>query len=465
MNTLEQQILNCFPSGKYALTGLLRLVEIKESDQVQAAGVERKAQPRLLINPAFVERHAETPEKLFMLVMHELHHVLLGHTQLPNNLTPLDCFVFDCVVNAMISRMFPKPEYLRFLTDLYPDRKFPECMLRPPLTFDAKCDLLIPAAIQDLPPDAGKRFEEVYRALYSEAMVSYDEIRHLFSGLDESAMASIPLLSGHPEFGEQDASSASPQGQPHGIEEDNGDDGEPHSAALRDILRETASKWPFENLGRSLNDLLREATVTPRPVPGNRAILRNLLARLGDRANGRNVRSTAEIEAPLPTALPRLERRTAVLRALGGQPMFYSGQVKRLRKTRTGSKVHVYVDVSGSMDSVLRAIYGAVGDCRAWVHTKVHTFSTVVQDLTLNEFQSGHVETTGGTSIDCVAEHMATHKISRACIVTDGMVGEPEGACLETLMRAKIGVALAGQHIDRGSLAEVADRVVELNTP
>jgi hypothetical protein len=42
--------------------------------------------PRLLINPQFVEAHAATPERLLMLVMHELHHVLLGHTRLPTAL-------------------------------------------------------------------------------------------------------------------------------------------------------------------------------------------------------------------------------------------------------------------------------------------------------------------------------------------------------------------------------------------
>ena len=82
MNALEERILECFPSGSYALSALLRLMDIVESDKVPTAAVECRIQPRLLINPEFVSAHADTPEQLLMLVMHELHHVLLGHTTL-----------------------------------------------------------------------------------------------------------------------------------------------------------------------------------------------------------------------------------------------------------------------------------------------------------------------------------------------------------------------------------------------
>ncbi|NCW26304.1 MAG: hypothetical protein EBV84_13195, partial [Betaproteobacteria bacterium] len=77
---LAASILDAFPSGSYAMTGLLRLLDIVASTSVPTAAVECRVQPRLLINPEFVSVHADTPEKLLMLVMHEIHHVLLGHT-------------------------------------------------------------------------------------------------------------------------------------------------------------------------------------------------------------------------------------------------------------------------------------------------------------------------------------------------------------------------------------------------
>jgi hypothetical protein len=75
---LAERILDAFPSGSYALSALLRLLDIVETTSVPTAAVECRAQPRLLINPEFVEKHAPTSEKLLSLVMHELHHVLLG---------------------------------------------------------------------------------------------------------------------------------------------------------------------------------------------------------------------------------------------------------------------------------------------------------------------------------------------------------------------------------------------------
>jgi hypothetical protein len=77
---LAERILEAFPSGYYALSALLRLLDIVESESVPTAAVECVIQPRLLIHPGFVAKHAETPEKLLLLVMHELHHVLLWHT-------------------------------------------------------------------------------------------------------------------------------------------------------------------------------------------------------------------------------------------------------------------------------------------------------------------------------------------------------------------------------------------------
>ena len=86
--SLTEAILDAFPSGSYAMTGLLRLLDIVATSAVPTAAVECRAQPRMLVNPHFVARHANTPEKLLMLVMHELHHVLLGHTTLFPRLTP-----------------------------------------------------------------------------------------------------------------------------------------------------------------------------------------------------------------------------------------------------------------------------------------------------------------------------------------------------------------------------------------
>ena len=77
---LRQRILGSFPAGRYALEGLFRLVDMVLDDEVETAAVECVAAPRLLLSPAFLEERCRTDEHLLMLVLHELHHVILGHT-------------------------------------------------------------------------------------------------------------------------------------------------------------------------------------------------------------------------------------------------------------------------------------------------------------------------------------------------------------------------------------------------
>ena len=458
MNRLEQQILDCFPSGTYSLTGLLRLVDIVESDRVPSAAVECLVQPRMLVNPEFVRQHAETPEKLLMLVMHELHHVLLGHTRLFQTVTPLDNFVFDCVINAMISQMFPGAEHVRFLTDFYSDEKFPECLLRPTTDHDWQHRRLVPPAIGKLPDGKREHIGMLYWGLYSKAGVSYDEIRDaLASVLDDEIVSGIPLIGGH---GSEADGVESGEGAKKRVET------EPAGAlspVLSELLADIAAEWPNPSTGRSWVELLQQATIRPRSVPGNRATLRRLLARLAHCGSAGRIRAAVNASWPPLVPIPSKSRSAAVLRALGVQPVFYPGQAEHRRRIPASDRVHVYVDVSGSMGDVIRTVYGAVDDCRAWVHPVVHAFSNAVHDFSLKQVRSGEVRTTGGTDIECVAEHMAVHRISRACIITDGYVGRPQGVHLETLSRARFGVALVGENAAQDDLADIADRIVTLS--
>ena len=448
MNDLEERVLDCFPSGSYALAALLRLVDIVESDKVPTAAVECRIQPRLLINPEFVKKHANTPERLLVLVMHELHHVLLGHTTLFKTVTDTDNFVFDCVINALVSRMFPDPEHISFLTEFYSDKKYPECLLRPPPNWDGRAVKDLPSAIRRLPNGRQLAVAEVYRGLYSETGVTYEEIYEILPRLIlDEAVSGIPLLGGHDE-----------DGAIHG-------DIEGRSPVLFDVVRGIVEEWPQPPdpiSGRSLADILRQDTLSTRTVPGNRAVLRSLLRKVGGRgANGR-MRRVGDLQITVPTPVPVVDRRTTVLRALGSKPLFYNGSTEVRRRTPSGDRVHVYVDVSGSMDGIKDAIYGAVNDCREWVHPPVHLFSTSISEGTRDESRKGIVKTTGGTDVCCIAEDMKNNKVRRACIITDGWVGEPRGGHFTTLAKSRLGVAYAGDSVNTDNLSDVANHTATL---
>ncbi len=454
---MAERILDCFPSGTYALGALLRLLDVVETEEVPTAAVECRLQPRLLVNPKFVDAWAPTPEKLLMLVMHELHHVLLGHTRLFPRVTRVDNLVFDAVINSLLCRMFPAPEHVRFFTDFYSDERFPECLLRPAAGWPfpeapgrrAGRTTLLPPALHapEMKPAA-----QVYLALYSARGATY---RDLYDALrrqvTEALAALVPLLGDHgPASG----------GRQPPVEGEQGADAS-RSPVLFEAVRQIVERWPQPPdpiAGRSLADLLKAETVAPRHHPSNRALLRALLRKVGGLEPGGSVfRTRSDDPTAILTPIPTCERRALVLRALGAAPLLYGSTLPQPRRRPAGERVHVYLDVSGSIGNLVGALYGAVLDCGHAVHPTVHLFSTRVADVGLEDLRRGFCKTTGGTAIDCVAEHVRAHGVRRAVLVTDGYVGKPAGAHRETLRAARLGVALTPVNASRSDLAEVAD--------
>lgn len=444
---ITDRILDAFPSGSYALSALLRLMDIVETTSVPTAAVECRAEPRLLVNPKFVAKHAHTAEKLLALVMHELHHVLLGHTTLFPRLTKVQNFVFDAVINGIVCRMFPGRDHTDFFTDYYSADSFPQCLLRPPPGWP---DLATTAGgIAALPEPQRGLARDVHAALYSSAGATYQEV---FSALPrilaEQAIGAIPLLGGH------DGTSAA-SGQL-----------ERSSPVLFDIVRGLVEHWPQPPdpiRGRSLADVLEQTLVQPRHPPSNRCILRSLIRKVTGLSGRGAIRRLRTEQTEAPTPIPALSRRSMVLRALGHEPLLHAGKVAWRRSVPSGERVHVYLDVSGSMDAVIRPLYGAVLDCESLVHRTVHLFSTRVADVSLAELRRGVCKSTGGTDIACVAEHMAANRVRRALVVTDGWVGTPHGQHHSTLAAAKLAVAFLGNNCNATDLEAVANHTATLS--
>jgi hypothetical protein len=142
--------------------------------------------------------------------------------------------------------------------------------------------------------------------------------------------------------------------------------------------------------------------------------------------------------------------------------MFYGNTVSAKRQTRVGERVQVYVDVSGSVEEYVGAIYGALLDCAAWVAPRVHLFSTEVESVRHADIRRGMVKTTGGTNIVCVARHMDANKVRRACIITDGLLGRSRGHDRDVLEKVRLGVAYVGESSSGAALANLADYAVDL---
>lgn len=450
---LAERVLDAFPAGRYAILGLLRILDIVESHEVPTAATVREPQPRILINPYFAEQHAATPEKLFMLVMHELHHVLLGHTGVLPRASRVDNLVFDAVINSLLCRMLPKPAYTRLFTDYYDDTAFPACLLRPPAGWSPHDS--VPTCPPALTTPSRAAARHVYEQLYSKLGASYHDLYEVLrDSISESQALEVPLLGGHePTIGDGSESLDPCTGSPLVFE------------AVRQVIQDWP-EVPNPIRGQSLQDLARRELITPAIVPTNRQALRLLLRRVGGvEGPGASRRGWREDERQVETPIPTFHRRSVVLGALGVQPLLHQTTTCVRRWLPAGERVHVYLDVSGSIGDLKPALYGAVLDCSAFVHPRVHLFSTVVEDVSLKELRRGECRTTGGTDISRVARHMRENHVKRAVVITDGFVGPPRGEDLALLQHAVLGVALTPGATTRADLSPVANYWAQLRSP
>jgi hypothetical protein len=131
-------------------------------------------------------------------------------------------------------------------------------------------------------------------------------------------------------------------------------------------------------------------------------------------------------------------------------------------RLRPREEVHLYLDVSGSVESFLEPLFSAVRGVAHLVCPEVHLFSTDVVDAPAHEPAKGACQTTGGTSIVPVARHIREKGVRRAVIVTDGQVGGIGAQDRETLGETILGVALTSDRERDGELAGLARHVVVL---
>ena len=200
---LRFKIAQSLPRDSAALRALLSIASIEETDTIPTACVTLGHHRRLLVNPNFIKQHANTTIKLQTLIGHELLHVGLGHTRRYTNCTDLDNLVFDCLINATLSKADPTPERTALFRDFYAEDRFPECFLRPPDDWHPSARVRLPKALKSSRIDGLPFVKDVYRRLWSDRAVSASEIRAAIqlgaAGLDtpiEVAVSQIPLLGG-----------------------------------------------------------------------------------------------------------------------------------------------------------------------------------------------------------------------------------------------------------------------------
>ena len=442
------RILDVIPPRSFELMTFLSLFRVRFSDRTETACVTCGESPELLLNKEFIETHCKTDEHLFMLVMHELYHVILGHTRLFPRSTEVRNLVFDAVINALLCSLFPQPAFTSFFTDYYPADKMPFALLRPkgkgtPLVAENALNLLYGGT------DTGT-YHDVYEALLKSGCVK--EIKLLVPGGNGGKPV---LLGSHSEEDEE------------------------MSAEMKDLIHEIISKWPSPDRplkGRDLGSSEQERNFDAKADP--RLALQRGVRRLMRRAampglNEVRCRSVCERLCETATFLPDWHDRSHEAReAALGDALIYRAVTKvRRPSSRDNRRAFVYFDVSGSVaDEVPSVAQALLPYCRRGLCT-VHVFSTVVHPTTARDLAARKFVSTGGTDIDCVLRHvldLPARKRPRAVVVvTDGYTGRPDATLAAGFrtagMRLYVGLVKSDpQYNPESNLSSIAEKFIKL---
>ncbi len=419
---LAARLVGCLPAASVEMETLCRLAGVKVSSAVPTAAVECVHRPRLLINPDFATRYCQRDEHLFLLVMHELWHIILAHTRLYPRVTPAHNIAFDAIINAGLSRLYDQPEYRGFFDVLNPADKFPHLLLRPPEGWPVNPQypdsgpVGTRAILERLYPPPGER---------AVPMPFYEEILQLLR-----------------QYAEQNGW-VWVDGEPFLLGDHNSLDAETKVYAdplLGDVMRRIARRLPFEpgqrGAGGAKQDEKEDIAATTERA--RRAFSQVLLRCLGPRVGGQRRRAKMPVSSSAGTGvLPNPRDRMAPARRRLKMPNTIWNQQHpvRARVPDKPSKAHVYLDVSGSMADILPHVLGLVLPYVATGQVDVFQFSTVVEPLAFAQLQQGYLQTTGGTDINCVLEHALSVQpvIQRALLLTDGATGTPDVALVSRM--------------------------------
>jgi hypothetical protein len=455
---LTRRLLACLPAATFEMETLCRLAGIKANRDVPTAAVECLHRPHLLLNPDFVAKYCARDEHLFLLVMHELWHIILAHTRLYPRVTPAHNIAFDAIINAGLARLFPYPEYRGFFESINPAGQFPGMLLRPPDGWPLDPDYS--------PADAAPQgTRAILERLYPPGGVSlgadplYEEILNLLRsagyGTGETVVYVEPVLLGDHDNAEAEARVL--------------DD-----PLFGDLMRGMIRRWPEEMpivIGRgdgrelqSIESKMGDATeATRRTFAG---ALRRCLGPQRGREQ-RKARSPVPGMGGMGVVPNARDRLVPARRNLGVQGMLWrQSEPVRARVPETPSRAYIYLDVSGSMSSLLPHLLGLILPYVSDHRAEVFQFSNYVAPMPLAELRGARLRSSFGTDINCVLVHALEAKptLRRVLILTDGYTGVPRPDLAQGITEQNLHICavLPAENATTDQLQGLARRIVVL---
>ena len=392
-HSLYQELIEENP---FAVRAVLKVLQVEFTETVPTLAVTCETRPRLLVNLAFLKKHCRTDQHVKAVICHEFLHVLLRHTERFAALSPAEHLAFDAVINAIIHRELGD-DYSEFMKRYYAKEKGVCRLLRPPTFTEQRSHYNY--AVRTRSP-----LVSAWHSLYDGRLIA-DDIADLAKDFQDAK--TVPskgtvLIGGHdhtefvgelPEVLQEALDQALKSMNGCGIwrsPKERGVGANAYRAAIPGVS-EGVQRWRRETL-----EVLRRHL-----VPDPKAVRRD----------------TRPLHFTVPVLSPG--DRRATLRALWS-PLLPEALWSTEQRLRSGT-AQVYLDVSGSMNAEMPLIIGLLARLGRFIHKPLWAFSNVVAKA---EIVNGRLlaDTTGGTSMACVLEHIAETRPAAAVVVTDGYI-------------------------------------------
>jgi hypothetical protein len=392
----------------FAIRAVLKILDVVFTTAVPTLAVSCEQRPRLLVNIDFVRQHCRNDDHVKAVICHEFLHVLLRHTEQRCAITPARHIATDAVINAIIHRELGARSS-GMMSAYYAEAGDLRKLLRPmnPAELDAY-------AVAD---NKHPGWVHAWAKLYEGRLVA-DDIEELAGELDRPGRRG---RSGQEPFSLDTRRTAEVIGDLLGNHDDFGT---PLPEALRQALDECLRQMNGAGIWRSPGERgigahPCEALYAAADSPLHRWEQKTLalLRRHATPDRRSRVRHHDNREFRIPVLSPR--DRRAFLRATWSPFLpeaTWSGRVPKI-----GGTTQVYLDVSGSMSAEMPLVVALLARLGRHVRRPFWAFSNIVVPAVI-ERGLLKTDTTGGTSMACVIEHLARTKPEAAIVVTDGYI-------------------------------------------
>ena len=429
IDNIKRRLFSVIPTGSLHMMEFLKLMDIRfVEEETKSAAVTCTARPELLLNKDFIDSYCKTDEHLFMLVMHELYHIILGHTHLFKRHTEIDNIAFDAVINAILCRTFPNEEYVSFFTSINSDEDFPGCILRP---IGSKTPLKYIPILKNLYYTNTGTYFEVYECITNELeeMLKCGQIKYI-------------LLGNHKDSNE-----------------------DMNNPLLKELLDKVISTWPREMIvnGRDLGGELEDKTIEFAKAKRNAQNKMKRLLRKSGVTQGivsKRKMSIQYIQEDATLVTPDYKDRTLLTKSIMyKQPLLYNSSLLNSKIVREGNaQTLVYLDVSGSVVGEINHFAPLLLKPYKNKECLLFVFSTIVVPVSYQDFRKGKYKSTGGTSLNCIFEHYFSlpkeKQTKRILILTDGNTGKVTNDLYRKIKERKIEVycGLFGEYTKKDML-------------